>query len=61
MVPDLAKPVVAVSLGGLRRKIEAIMLPDIVDLRLVLDVRARRERDRRRRGGDGRASDYGAR
>jgi hypothetical protein len=44
-VPDLAEPVVALSLGALRRKIEAGMLPDIVQIRLVLDVRARRERE----------------
>jgi hypothetical protein len=38
----------ALSLGGLRRRIEALLLPDEVEVRLVLDVRARRERDRRR-------------
>ncbi len=39
---------VALSLGGLRRRIEIELLPDDVDVRLQLDVRARRERDRRR-------------
>jgi hypothetical protein len=37
---------VALSLGGLRRKIEIAMLPDDVDVRLVLDRPARQERDR---------------
>jgi hypothetical protein len=41
-VPDLAEPVVALSLGGLRRRIEALMLPDVVQIRLVL---ARQGRD----------------
>jgi hypothetical protein len=40
--------VVALSLGGLRRKIEIAMLPDDLDVRLVLDRAARQERDRRR-------------
>jgi hypothetical protein len=44
--------VVALSLGGLRRKIEIAMLPDDLDVRLVLDGAARQERDRRRRGGE---------
>jgi hypothetical protein len=35
--PELRSPVVAVSLGGLRRKVEIAMLPDDVDVRLVLD------------------------
>ena len=38
----------ALSLGGLRRRIEALMLPDDVIITLNLDLRARRERDRRR-------------
>jgi hypothetical protein len=45
---ELRAPVTALSLGGLRRRIEALMLPDDVDVRLQLDVRARGERDRRR-------------
>jgi hypothetical protein len=50
--PKLRSPVTALSLGGLRRHIEALMLPDSVDVRLMLDRAALRERDRRRRGGD---------
>jgi hypothetical protein len=46
--PELRLPVVALSLGGLRRKIEIAMLPDDLDMRLVLDRSARLERDRRR-------------
>ena len=44
-------PVVALSLGGLRRKIEALMLPDDVVVMLKLDKTARLERDRRRLAG----------
>jgi hypothetical protein len=39
----------ALSLAGLRRRIEALMLPDSVDVRLILDRATRLERDRRRR------------
>jgi hypothetical protein len=46
--PELRQPVVAVSLGGLRRRIEALMLPDNVIITLNLDRTAQRERDRRR-------------
>jgi hypothetical protein len=58
--PELRQPVTALSLGGLRRRIEALMLPDDVHIVLQLDRAARLERDRRRRGGDGegRASDF---
>ena len=59
--PDLRSPVTALSLGGLRRRVEALMLPDDVHIVLHLDRAARLERDRRRRGGEGRASDFGAR
>jgi hypothetical protein len=45
---ELRQPVMALSLGGLRRKIEIALLPDDVDVRLVLDRAARLERDRRR-------------
>jgi hypothetical protein len=45
--PDLRQPVIALSLGGLRRKIEAAMLPDKVIV-MQLDKAARLERDRRR-------------
>jgi hypothetical protein len=46
--PGLRQPVTALSLGGLRRRIEIAMLPD--DLHVVLhpDRAARRERNRRR-------------
>jgi hypothetical protein len=44
-------PVVALSLGGLRRKIEIALLPDDVIVVLSLDRAARVERDRRRLSG----------
>jgi hypothetical protein len=46
--PELHQPVVALSLGGLRRRIAALMLPDDVIITLNLDRTARLERDRRR-------------
>jgi hypothetical protein len=46
--PELRSPVVALSLGGLRRKIEALMVPDEVEIVLQLDSLAERERHRRR-------------
>jgi hypothetical protein len=46
--PELRAAVVALSLGGLRRRIDALMVPDAVDVRLILDRSVRRERDRRR-------------
>ena len=46
--PELRSAVVALSLGGLRRKIEALMVPDSVDVVLQLDGLAERERHRRR-------------
>jgi hypothetical protein len=49
--PELRSPVIALSLGGLRRKIEALMLPDEVIVMLSLDKAARLERDRRRLNG----------
>ena len=39
---------VALSLGGLRRRIEALMLPDDVHVVLQLDGLAERERHRRK-------------
>jgi len=45
---ELRQPVTALSLGGLRRRIEGLMLPDEVEVRLMLDRAARRERDQRR-------------
>ena len=47
--PELRQPVVALSLGGLRRKIEIAMLPDNVRIVLQLDGLAERERHHRRR------------
>jgi len=41
-------PTAALSLAGLRKQIEAALMPDTVDVRLVLDRVARLERDRRR-------------
>ena len=46
--PELRSPVMALSLGGLRRKIEIGMLPDDVRVVLQLDGLAERERHRRR-------------
>ena len=46
--PELRTPVVALSLGGLQRKIEIAMLPDDVRVVLQLDGLAERERHRRR-------------
>jgi hypothetical protein len=49
--PELRSPVVALSLGGLRRKVEALMLPDDVIVMLSLDRAARLERHGRRLSG----------
>jgi hypothetical protein len=49
--PEL-KPFTALSLFGLRKKIEAAFLPETVDIKLVLNRSARLERDRRRRSGE---------
>ena len=46
--PELRRPVVALSLGMLRRRIEAALMPDRVDVVLQLDGLAERERHRRR-------------
>ena len=46
--PELRWPVTALSLGGVRRKIEIAMLPDDVRVVLQLDGLAERERHRRR-------------
>ena len=45
--PRLRQPIVALSLGGLRRRIEIGMLPDDVRVVLLLDGLAERERHRR--------------
>jgi len=47
--PELRLPVMALSLGGLRRKIEIAMLPDDVRVVLQLDGLAEREWERHRR------------
>ena len=47
--PELRWPVMALSLGGLRRKIEIAMLPDDVRVVLQLDGLAEREWERHRR------------
>ena len=44
--PVLRQPIVALSLGGLRRRIEALLMPDSVVLHL--DGLAEQERHRRR-------------
>jgi hypothetical protein len=44
--PELRQPIVALSLSGLRRRVEALLLPD--DVVLQLDGLAERERHRRR-------------
>jgi hypothetical protein len=55
--PSGARRMTALSLGGLRRRIEVLLLPDDVEVRLVLDRRTRQERDRRRAAaGNGRAA-----
>jgi hypothetical protein len=46
--PELRQPVVALSLGGLRRRIEIALLSDNVRIVLQLDGLAERERHRRR-------------
>jgi hypothetical protein len=45
--PELRQALVALSLGGLRRKIEALLLPAEVEIVLQLDGLAERERHRR--------------
>jgi hypothetical protein len=44
---ELRSAVVALSLGGLRRKVEALLLPAEVEIVLQLDGLAERERHRR--------------
>ena len=46
--PELRQAVVALSLGGLRRRLEILKLPDNVRVVLQLDGLAERERHRRR-------------
>jgi hypothetical protein len=47
---ELPQSVTALSLGGLRRRIEVALLPDEPIIQLRLDRAARLERDRRRGG-----------
>jgi len=49
-LPSNAQPVVALSLSSLRKRIEAMLMPDQPIIILNLDRAARRERDQRRRG-----------
>jgi hypothetical protein len=42
--PELRQPIIALSLGSLHRRIEAAVLPDSVDVRLVLDHTAEHRR-----------------
>ena len=46
-MPDERQAVVALSLGGLRRTIEALLLPAEVEIVLQLDGLVERERHRR--------------
>jgi hypothetical protein len=46
--PELRQPIVALSLDGLRRRIEIALLPEDVRVVLQLDGLAERERHRRR-------------
>jgi hypothetical protein len=50
-VSDQLPPVMALSLSMLRKRIEAQLMPDDIEVILQLDRAARRERDQRRRGG----------
>ena len=50
-VPGLKTPVVALSLGGLRRKVAALLVPDAPIIMLQLDGLAERERHRRQGAG----------
>ena len=45
--PELRQPIVALSMGGLRKRIEIALLPDDVRVVLQLDGLAERERHRR--------------
>jgi hypothetical protein len=53
--PELRVPVTALSLGGIRRRVEALMLPEEPIVVLNLDRAARLERDRRRAAAVARA------
>jgi len=45
---ELREPVIALSRSGLRRRIEDLMVPDQVEVRMHLDRKATQERDRRK-------------
>jgi hypothetical protein len=49
--PELREPVLALSLGGVRRRVEALLLPEDPIVVLNLDRAPRLERDRRRLTG----------
>jgi hypothetical protein len=53
--------ITALSLAGLRRKIDEQLISEDVDVRLTLDRAARHERDQRRYGGAARLRDAWAR
>ena len=57
--PELRTAVRALSLNGLRKQVEDQLAGEDLDLRLVLDRKAKLERDARRNGGPSRASDFG--
>jgi len=59
--PELRSAVRALSLNGLRRLVEDQFPGQALDLRLVLDRKAKLERDARRNGGASRAGDHAAR
>jgi hypothetical protein len=47
----LREPMIMLSLGALRRRAEALLMPKSPLIKLSLDRQARLERDRRRTGG----------
>ena len=47
-LPELHEPIVALSLGALRRRVEALMVPEQPIIVVSLDRGARLERDRLR-------------
>ena len=48
--PELRTPVVALSLAVLRKRVEERLIGEDIDIKLVLDATAERERNRRRAG-----------
>ena len=51
-------PLSALSLSGLRRRLEDAHRGEDIEIKPILDKRARFERDQRRRGGGTRIGDY---